>query len=167
MTEKADTTENADTTGKSDEVMEKIVAAIKLSHDGERDEAREHFAALWDEIGPDGDPFHRCTLAHYMADVQDDPNDELTWDLRALEAAEALTDERAQSYHASLTVEGFLPSLHLNLADDYNKLSDFTRAREHLERARETVHVLADDVYGAMIRSGIDRVTGELDKAGF
>ncbi len=88
----------------SDPVMERIGEAIGLSHRGEREQARELFAAIWADIGPDGDPFHRCTLAHYAADVQPDPQDELMWDLRALAAADGLTDERAQAYQASLSV---------------------------------------------------------------
>ncbi|MGW3068526.1 hypothetical protein ACWDA8_34880, partial [Streptomyces sp. NPDC001130] len=32
-------------------------------------------------------PLHRCTLAHYLADTHDDPEDELAWDLRALSRA--------------------------------------------------------------------------------
>ena len=53
----------------SDPVMERIGAAIGLSRRGEREQARELFAAIWADIGPDGDPFHRCTLAHYAADA--------------------------------------------------------------------------------------------------
>jgi hypothetical protein len=77
-----------------------------------------------------------------MADVQDDPEDELTWDLRALEAADSLSEERAQQYHASLTVRAFYPSLHLNLAEDYRKLKQLDRAREHLARAAEAAEML-------------------------
>jgi len=54
------------------------------------------FAQVWTEIGgEDGDPFHVCALAHSMADVQNDVHEELLWDLRALAAADLLTDERA------------------------------------------------------------------------
>ncbi len=56
---------------------------MALSHAGERDAARGVFSAVWEEIGGEaGYPFHRCALAHAMADVQDDPADELVWDLR-------------------------------------------------------------------------------------
>jgi hypothetical protein len=53
-----------------------------LLHGGDREEARSRFTALWDEIGDEGDPLHHCTLAHFMADAQDDPEEELVWDLR-------------------------------------------------------------------------------------
>ena len=75
-----------------DAMMTRIGQVVMLHHGGDREEARGRFLDLWAEIGEDGDPLHRCTLAHYMADTQDDPSDELAWDLRALSAAEELTD---------------------------------------------------------------------------
>lgn len=116
------------------------------------------FAEIWARLGPDGDPLHRCTLGHFMADAQDDPAAKLLWDERALAAAERLTDERAKSYHASLSVRGFYPSLHLNLAQDHHLLGDLPRARAELAAARATVHNLADDEYGRGIRAAIDRM---------
>ncbi|MFJ1747086.1 hypothetical protein ACIOJD_12710 [Streptomyces sp. NPDC088116] len=74
-----------------DAVMTRIGQAAMLLHGGDREEARNRFGELWTEIGEAGDPLHRCTLAHYMADTQDDPGDELAWDLRALTAADGLT----------------------------------------------------------------------------
>ncbi|MGW6741746.1 hypothetical protein ACWGDX_13630 [Streptomyces sp. NPDC055025] len=70
--------------------MTRIGQAVMLFHGGDREEARNRFGALWTEIGEAGDPLHRCTLAHYMADTQDDPGDELAWDLRALTAADGM-----------------------------------------------------------------------------
>ncbi|MDX6313811.1 MAG: hypothetical protein QOF44_3275, partial [Streptomyces sp.] len=64
----------------NDEVMTRIGQVVMLLHGGDREEARNRFLALWEEIGEDGDPLHRCTLAHYMADTQDDPEEELVWD---------------------------------------------------------------------------------------
>ncbi|MGW4256131.1 hypothetical protein ACWEK7_32380, partial [Streptomyces californicus] len=73
-----------------DAVMTRIGQAVMLLHAGDREEACNRLGALWAELGSDGAPLHRCTLAHYMADAQDDPGDELAWDLRALTAAEAV-----------------------------------------------------------------------------
>lgn len=79
-----------------DAVMARIGEGIALRARGERVAARELFAQVWSEIGGEaGDPFHCCALAHSMADVQDDLHEELAWDLRALAAADLLTDERA------------------------------------------------------------------------
>ncbi|MFI6345346.1 hypothetical protein [Streptomyces sp. NPDC050560] len=141
-----------------DPMMARIGQVIMLHHGGDREEARDRFLALWSEIGEHGDPLHRCTLAHFMADAQDDPGDELAWDLRALSAAEELTDDRLAAHHASLAVRAFYPSLHLNLAADYEKLGRHEAARSHLHRVRATIGALADDSYGDGIRAAADRM---------
>jgi hypothetical protein len=38
----------------------------------------------------------RVSVAHWLGDLQDDAHAELAWDLRALEAARSVTDERAR-----------------------------------------------------------------------
>ncbi|MFD5627383.1 hypothetical protein [Streptomyces sp. NPDC127072] len=149
-----------------DAMMTRIGQAIMLHHGGDREEARDRFLGLWSEIGEDGDALHRCTLAHYMADTQDDPSDELAWDLRALSAAEELTDGRIAEHHESLAVRAFYPSLHLNLAADYVKLGRTSAARTHLRRARGAVGSLGDDGYGNGIRAAIGRLELRLDGEG-
>lgn len=145
-----------------DVVMGRIGQVIMLLHGGDREEARNRFAGLWDEIGESGDALHRCTLAHYMADTQDDPEDELLWDLRALAAAEGLDDERLGRHDAGVAVRGFYPSLHLNLAADYLKLERKEAARVHLGRARSATGALADDGYGDGVRAAIERLEWRL-----
>ena len=145
-----------------DPVMARIVEVVGLAQAGHVDAARPRFAELWDEIGPEGDPLHRCALAHYAADVQPDVEAELLWDLRALAAADEVTDERVQRHHGSLSVAAFHPSLHLNLADAYRRLGDREKAREHIGRARDAVGALGDDGYGRMIREGIARTAAQL-----
>ncbi|WP_442816645.1 hypothetical protein [Streptomyces sp. NBC_01304] len=145
-----------------DAVMTRIGQVTMLLHAGDREEARDRYLDLWAEIGETGDPLHRCTLAHFMADAQDDPADELAWDLRALTAAEVLTDERVEEHHQSLAVRGFYPSLHLNLAADYVKLDRRDEGREHLRQARAAIGALGDDAYGDGIRAAITRLEGEL-----
>ncbi|MEV0256968.1 hypothetical protein AB0H82_22255 [Streptomyces sp. NPDC050732] len=145
-----------------DAMMTRIGQAVMLHHGGDREEAQDRFLGLWGEIGETGDPLHRCTLAHYMADTQADPSDELAWDLRALSAAHELTDERLSEHHQSLAVRGFYPSLHLNLAADYVKLGRPEAARSHLRRARGAVGALEDDGYGRGIKEAITRLEGEV-----
>lgn len=149
-----------------DAVMTRIGQAIMLLHGGDREEARNRFAGLWAEIGEDGDALHRCTLAHYMADTQDDPGDELAWDLRALTAAKALSDERAAGHRDASAVRVFYPSLHLNLAADYVKLQRPQAARLHLGLARDASGALAedgvDDGYARGVRAAIERLEGRL-----
>ncbi|MEV6833707.1 hypothetical protein AB0N17_04165 [Streptomyces sp. NPDC051133] len=139
-----------------DAVLTRIGQVVMLHHGGDREEARSRFLDLWAEIGEEGEPLHRCTLAHYLADTQDDPADELAWDLRALSAAEELADGRAEG--DALSVRGFFPSLHLNLAADYVKLGRAEAARSHLHRARSAAGALSDDGYGDGVRAAISRL---------
>jgi hypothetical protein len=146
-----------------DAVLTRIGQVVMLHHGGDREEARSRFLDLWAEIGEDGAPLHRCTLAHYLADTQDDPADELAWDLRALSAAEELADGRGGD---PPSVRGFLPSLHLNLAADYVKLGRAEAARSHLRRARTAAGALADDGYGSGVRAAIGRLELRLGEDG-
>ncbi|MEU0921497.1 hypothetical protein AB0N96_05855 [Streptomyces cyaneofuscatus] len=153
-----------------DAVMTRIGQAVMLLHGGDREEARNRFGLLWSELGADGDGLHRCTLAHYMADTQDDPGDELAWDLRALTAAEGLSGERPAEHRDSLAVQALYPSLHLNLAADYLKLQRPDAARIHLRQARDAADALEDggpagqgayggySGYDAGVRAAIERL---------
>jgi hypothetical protein len=149
-------------TGQQDDVMAEIAATVALGHRGDPATARLRFTEIWEGVGPSGDPLHRCALAHYAADVQPDLNEELRWDLRALEAVDEITDQRAKDYHQSLAVAAFLPSLHLNLADVYRRLGARTRAKHHVAEAQAAVGSLGDDGYGRMIRDGISRCAARI-----
>ncbi|MBY6351425.1 hypothetical protein [Rhodococcoides corynebacterioides] len=138
-----------------DPTMEAITAAVVRGRGGDVDGAQSDLEALWSEIGVGGDPFHRCTLAHYLADLYDDAAVALIWDVRALDAADALDGDRARQHHASLQVAAFYPSLHLNLADNLRRLGSFQAAADHLDRAEERLSALPDDAYGEMIRSAL------------
>ncbi|MFJ9740912.1 hypothetical protein [Streptomyces sp. NPDC101166] len=133
-----------------DSLLTRIGQVVMLHHGGDREEARRRLLDLWTELGEGGDPLHRCTLAHYLADTQDDPFDELAWDLRALTAAE--------DPDASVEVRALFPSLHLNLAADYAELGRSEAARSHIRRARRTAGVLGDDSYGDGVRAAISRM---------
>ncbi|MGW1726047.1 hypothetical protein ACWCQK_24280 [Streptomyces sp. NPDC002306] len=148
----------------SEAVLTRIGQVVMLHHGGDREEARRRLLDLWTEIGAHGDPLHRCTLAHYLADTQDEPDDELAWDLRALTAAEELTEERFTGRRddadgeGAVAVRALYPSLHLNLAADYVKLGRRDAARSHVRRARGAAGVLGDDTYGDGVRAEISRM---------
>ena len=144
----------------TDPTILRIGEAVQLNHGGEREAARLRFEELWDEIGGEqGDPLQRCTLAHGMADAQDDVEQELLWDQRALAAAGLITEERIAEAGVTLSVEGLYPSLHLNLSECYRKLGDLDQARAHLKQAQATIGALGDDPYGQLIRDGLKKVT--------
>ncbi|MFZ3496151.1 hypothetical protein ACODT5_23530 [Streptomyces sp. 5.8] len=150
MTEQQEASEDA--------VMTRIGQAAILLHAGDREEARNRLGEIWSEIAAEGDSLHRCTLAHYLADAQDDPTEELAWDLRALAAAHSDADGPGPPS----AVRVFYPSLHLSLAADYVKLRRPEAARIHLARARAATGVLADDGYGNGVRAAIARLERRL-----
>ncbi|MGW7257997.1 hypothetical protein [Streptomyces sp. NPDC054834] len=149
-----------------DAVLTRIGQVVMLHHGGDREEARHRFLDLWAELAEDGDPLHRCTLAHYLADTQDDPSDELAWDLRALSAAEELAQEHEAGDESPAAVRAFYPSLHLNLAADYVKLGHSEAARTHLRRARGAADALGEDRYGDGVRAAISRLELRLGEEG-
>jgi hypothetical protein len=106
-----------------------------------------------------------------MADVQDDVRQELAWDLRALRAAEHLSDFRVQRLHPSLTAAGFLPSLHLNVADAWLRLGDFECAQKHLGICQSLKAGLSGSPYDSMTRRGIEdlalRLEGKMNLPNF
>jgi hypothetical protein len=142
-------------TGQPDEIVVAVAEAAALGHGGDRAAARRALEELWGRVGPDGDALRRCAVAHALADVCDDPVDEVAWDERALAAADDITDERARDAGATGPVAAFYPSLHLNLGEGYRKLGDDARARQHLARGLAAVDALPDDGYGRLIRGGL------------
>jgi hypothetical protein len=80
----------------------------------------------------------------------------------ALEAADALTDERARQAGAAGSVAGFYPSLHLDLGEAYRRLGDLERACDHLNRGRAARDALGDDGYGRLVKRGLDGLANRL-----
>ena len=133
-------------------VIDQIRRGIRLREGGNSADARELLTSLWPEVNAADDDFARCFLAHSLADVQDDPGEELRWDVIALDAGEAVTEEPATEREIPGGRRGLLPSLHLNLAESYLRVSDEDRARDHYQTGLEVVRFLGDDSYGDSIR---------------
>jgi len=147
-----------------DPTMEAIGQAITEGRTGNTPSARQKLLSLWSAIGVTGDSLHRCSLAHYLADLYEDPAQALAWDVRALDAADAVTEQRVQEHHASLHIAGFYPSLHLNLADNYRRLGSFDAATEHIKAAKEHAPNLRQDAYGASLRTAIGEVAEAISR---
>ncbi|MFJ5222476.1 hypothetical protein [Streptomyces sp. NPDC088400] len=141
-----------------DPTMEAIGRAVTEGRAGDVTSARRKLLGLWSAIGVTGDPLHRCSLAHYLADLYEDPAQALAWDVRALDAADAVTEQRVQEHHAGLRIAGFYPSLHLNLADNYRRLGSFEAATEHINAATAHAPSLPQDPYGDLLRGAIQEV---------
>ncbi|GHH39256.1 hypothetical protein [Lentzea cavernae] len=142
-----------------DNLMAKVTASVQRGRAGEPDAARAELESLWAQVEHGGgDDFHRCVIAHFLADLQDDQRDELMWDERALAAVHGVSDERAQRFDQSLQVRGFMPSLYASLADDHRRLGDLTSAHEFLEKAEAASDALGEDAYGALVKGIIGQV---------
>jgi len=147
----------------NDRVMDRINAAINTLHAGERAQAATSLASIYAEISDRGDPFHLCILSHFMADAQNDPERELEWDLRALEAAAKVTEQRAKDHHSSLSISSFYPSLHLNAGDAYLRLGMIEQARKHVLAAQACLTDVADTPLGDMTRAAIGRLADRVE----
>ena len=144
----------------TDAVMEQIRKAQELSVAGDEAGARAALERLW---GTTDDALHRCTIAHYLADLQSSVEDELRWDELALEAFPDLSDERTRAFDDSWRARAFRPSLHLNLADVHRRAGHDKQARHFLGEATAALDELPADDYGAMIRDALSKVREAID----
>ncbi len=143
-----------------DEVMEKIQAAILTSQTGERTKAIADFENILPVLG--NDPLHNCIFAHYFADLQDDEEEELRWDLHSLEYLDRLSAGKLREFSEDLDVRAFYASIYLNIAEDYRKLNQFESSSRYARLAEKSAGDLPGDGYGLMIRNGILRLAGKL-----
>lgn len=145
------------------QTLERIHSAFRLYCRTQASEGRRELVAIWEELEAGGDPFCRCVAAHYLADTQNDLQDELKWDRTALEIAESAVEGLADGDASAARLQAFFPSLHLNLADDYRRLGEFATAREHADRGNELSGGLGIDAYGQRVRAELIRVAAQID----
>lgn len=145
----------------ADETLNSIKESFREFCRGNVSEARESMATIWSDLEDGGGAYHRCVLAHFIADTQQEAADELTWDLKALDIADDALAERVDGAEAD-ALRRFLPSLHMNVADGYRKLGDFEMARRHLEAGVQTSAALGVDAYGQTVRSELLRIEAQI-----
>src|ERR1700738_898311 len=83
---------------------------IRAEMAGKRDEATRLYQEAWEARKDDDEA---CIVAHYLARVQQTPNDVLNWNHKSLGYADAVNDERVAAFYASL---------YLNLGKAYEDL---------------------------------------------
>lgn len=150
----------------TDPLYSEIAVAVATGLSGERSCSRALLEGLWPRAVADGDAFHRCVIAHYLADVQDRVADELAWDLRSLAEVDDIGPDRASAVHPSMSPDGFRPSLHLNVADALRRLGRIEEARAHNASAQAAAGALRADAYGAYTRAAIARQARALGGGG-
>lgn len=128
----------------SNKIVQLCGQGMLLEGEGKNKEAKECFQSAWEQATND---FERFTAAHYLARQQNTTNEKLDWDLKALELALGLNDEK---------LKGAYPSLYLNIAKGYEDLKEYQKAKENYQLAQSYTNHLLDDGYGNMIKGGIE-----------
>lgn len=141
-----------------------IITAITAVLEGDSTTGAPRLRALWAASDP-GEHAQRCVLAHYLADLETDLDDEVRWDERALEEFAHLREADLAPV-GIVSAAGLAPSLHLNLGDGYLRQGHPARARKQLDLGRAAVGALGDDGYGVMMRKGLDGLSTRLEAMG-
>jgi hypothetical protein len=139
--------------------LERVARASMLGSQGDRSAARGLLDDAW-AAAADGPALLRCAVAHALADVQDDLDDEQAWDERALAEAGAAAAEPVPDGMPPVAV--LLPSLHLNLAEVHRRRGRTASARAHVARGRTALADLAADAGQPHIADALDRVEAAL-----
>jgi hypothetical protein len=111
-----------------DPIMATIAQVQQMVLQGQREHGSAAYEHLWNQAGR---PLHRVTIAHYMADLQDDPADELRWDERALTAAAEVPADDPE-------IAPLRASLHINAAASTNSAATTRPARSSRPRRRRS-----------------------------
>ena len=126
-------------------VVKLCVEGIQAEAENRLDDARALFTQAWDSHT---DNFEACIAAHYLARHQESPQEMLFWNQEALNRAEAVADE---------SVQGFYPSLYLNMGYSYEMLGDLEAAGKYYAMANERLDDLPSDPYGEVVRDAVAR----------
>ncbi len=126
-------------------VIKLCAEGMKAESEGRADEARLLFMQAWEESK---DNYDACIAAHYVARNQKTPEEILRWNQVSLDRADAVDDER---------VQGFYPSLYLNMGKAHEDLGNREQAKRHYELAATRMSALPDGRYGDLVREGIKR----------
>jgi hypothetical protein len=140
-----------------------ITAAVGLTLAGAREDGGAALAQCWAETTED-DHAQRCVIAHYLADLEPELDDEVAWDEAAL-AAHAHVDDADLAPIGMAQARGMAPSLHLNLGDGYLRQGRLDDARAQVTHGLAHQDALGDDGYGALIRTGLHRLSARIDDA--
>ncbi len=124
-------------------VIKLCIEGMKAESERKFDEASNLFKQAW-EIRKDD--YDACIAAHYVARHQESPEDTLKWNQISLDNADRVDDER---------VQGFYPSLYLNIGKSFEDLGDKDGARRYYELAAGKIDALPDDRYGHILRNAV------------
>ncbi|MGW7023587.1 hypothetical protein ACWGGS_30175 [Streptomyces decoyicus] len=124
-------------------VVRLCVEGMRAEADGQAGRALGLFQQAW-EIA--ADDYEACIAAHYLARHQNSPEETLRWNQECLERADRVGDER---------VDGFYPSLYVNLGQACRRLGRTAQAHTYFARAAERVGEAPEGQYGDWNRFAI------------
>jgi hypothetical protein len=116
---------------------------MEKEQEGRHEEALRLFTLAWDHSK---DAFERTIAAHYVARHQTMPERALHWNQESLTNADAVGDDR---------VQGFYPSLYLNMGKSHEDLGNLKDARRFYALAADRIGCLPEGRYGDIIRRGV------------
>jgi hypothetical protein len=119
---------------------------------------------LWAQQDSDSDPLDQAVIAHYLADLQDGAEAALTWNLRAVEAAERGAVPGTELSAIPQPWRGLRPSLYLNAARDLAAMGRQAEAGDFLTRADDCLADLPESGYGRLVREDINALRSDLFK---
>jgi hypothetical protein len=124
-------------------VVRYCVEGMEREQEGRHEEALRLFMLAWDQST---DAFERSIAAHYVARHQTTPERALHWNQESLINADAVGDDR---------VQGFYPSLYLNMGKSHEDLGNLQDARRFYVLAADRIGCLPEGRYADIVRSGV------------
>jgi tetratricopeptide (TPR) repeat protein len=124
------------------EVVRYCVEGMEREQKGEHEEASRLFMLAWDQSK---NAFERAIAAHYVARHQTTPQSALHWNQKSLINADAVGDDR---------VQGFYPSLYLNMGKSHEDLGNLEDARRFYALAADLMNSLPESPLTDMVRQG-------------
>jgi tetratricopeptide (TPR) repeat protein len=131
-------------------VVRLCVQGMEYEERGRFEDAAQLFLSAWNESTDD---VERCIAAHYVARHQKNPVDNLMWNQRSLDFANAVAEDR---------VREFYPSLYLNMGKAHEDMGNREAAKRFYEMAASVVDRLGDGRYGKIVRDAVDRARRRL-----
>ena len=125
-------------------VVQLCSEGIKAEMDGKHEDARNLYMQAW---AIRRDDYDACMVSHYVARVQETPEDILHWNQESLNYANAVNDERVQTFY---------PSLYLNMGKSHEDLGDADKARKCYQLARAALNALPEGPYAETVRGGVE-----------
>ena len=124
-------------------VVKLCMAGMQAEARDKSDEALNIFLQAWKACRDD---YEACIAAHFLARNQLTHRDMLYWNVVALNRANAVGDDR---------VQGFYPSLYLNLGYSYELVGNFAESQRFYQLAASKVGELPDGPYREVVGKGV------------